>query len=190
MALKSHWDMVYQMNPADGLSWFCPHLNHSLALVTRAAPGKGDSTIDVGGGSTLVDDLLALGYGALTVLDISDASLALTRQRLGNLEARVTWQVADITTAMLPEAHYEIWHDRAVFHFLTLAGDRAAYVARVKKSLKPGGHLIIATFGPNGPLMCSDLDVVRYDHEALQQEFGSDFTLLAHEEIDHVSVQM
>ena len=188
ISLKSHWERVYQSGRPDELSWHVPHLEHSLVLITKTAPKKTASIIDVGGGeSTLVDDLLILGYSALTVLDISNACLALARKRLGVLAARVMWRAADITTATLPAANYDLWHDRAVFHFLTEAADRAAYVSQIKSSLKSGGHVVIATFGLSGPLTCSHLDVIRYDQKSLHRELGPEFTLLAYEEIAHVT---
>lgn len=185
---KSHWENVYQSRQPNELSWHAAHLEHSLVLITKAAPEKTAVIIDVGGGeSTLVDDLLTRGYRALTVLDISDSCLALARQRLGASAAKVIWRTADITSATLPAATYDLWHDRAVFHFLTEAADRAAYVVQIRNSLKPGGHLIIATFGQNGPLTCSDLGVVRYDQKSLHAELGAEFKLLAYEEIDHLT---
>lgn len=186
--MKSHWENVYQSHRPDELSWHVAHLDHSLVLITQAAPEKTAAIIDVGGGeSTLVDDLLTLGYRALTVLDISDACMARARKRLDVLAAKVIWQAADITDATLPAAQYDLWHDRAVFHFLTEAADRVAYVAQIRNSLKPGGHLVMATFAMDGPRTCSNLDVVRYDQKSLHEALGAEFTLLAHEEIDHVT---
>ena len=187
-SLKSHWENVYLSRRPDELSWHVPHLEYSLTLITKIATEKSASIIDVGGGeSTLVDDLLTLGYDALTVLDISDAGLALSQKRLGALAGLVRWQAADITTARLPVAIYDLWHDRAVFHFLTKEADRAAYLAQVKSSLKPGGHVVLATFSLDGPLTCSNLDVVRYDPKSLHSELGPEFTLVASDEIDHVT---
>jgi SAM-dependent methyltransferase len=178
MDRQQHWENVYGTKASDQVSWFRPHLETSLALVERYAPDGEVRVIDVGGGeSTLVDDLIARGYRRVTVLDISKRAIDATKARLGEQGAGVEWVASDITLAALPAAAYDIWHDRAVFHFLTAAEDRAAYVARVRRSLKRGGHLIIATFGPEGPLKCSALDVCRYDAGSLQRELGDDFRL-------------
>lgn len=137
------------------------------------------SVIDVGGGeSTLVDDLLRVGYRDISVLDISQAAVDATRQRLGAAGAVVNWWVADITQAELPGARYDVWHDRAVFHFLTDAAQREAYVRLVLRAVKPGGHVIVATFGPEGPTQCSGLDVMRYNADGLHSEFGAAFRLI------------
>jgi SAM-dependent methyltransferase len=176
---QTHWDTVYGTKAPDEVSWFRPHLETSLSFIRRSAPGTSARVIDVGGGeSTLVDDLLARGYGNLTVLDISRIAIDVTMLRLGALADRVEWLVADITSADLPSAAYDVWHDRAVFHFLTAAVDRAAYIDRVNKSVKPGGHVVIGTFGPEGPTKCSGLDVKRYDADSLYAEFGSRFRLI------------
>ena len=131
-----------------------------------------------GGESTLVDDLLAKGYRNVTVLDLSPAAIEVARTRVGENARHVNWLVADATKADLPDQCYDVWHDRAVFHFLTAEEDRTAYVERVARSMKPGGHVIIATFGPEGPTQCSGLDVVRYDAKSLHAEFGRQFRLL------------
>jgi 2-polyprenyl-3-methyl-5-hydroxy-6-metoxy-1,4-benzoquinol methylase len=175
---QQHWETVYGTKAADRVSWFRPHLETSLALVERYATDRDARVIDVGGGeSTLVDDLVARGYG-LTVLDISQTAIAATKARLGTEAGGVEWITSDITRAALPSGAYDVWHDRAVFHFLTAPEDRAAYVARVRQSLKRGGHLILATFGPDGPMKCSGLEVCRYDADSLRREFGEDFRLL------------
>ena len=122
----------------------------------------------------------------MTVLDLSEAALAESRKRLGARAGPVTWLADDITRAVLPAGAYDVWHDRAVFHFLTDPADRARYVEQVLKSVKPGGHVIVAAFGPGGPLQCSGLDGVRYSPDALPAEFGAPFRLLRHEtEIHH-----
>jgi len=176
---QNHWEQVYQNKAADAVSWFRPHLEHSLALIEKAAPSRAMSVIDVGGGeSTLVDDLLSAGYSDISVLDISQVAIDATRQRLGPVGAAVTWWVADITQAALPAARYDVWHDRAVFHFLTDDAQRRAYVRLVMHAVKPGGHVIIATFGPEGPTQCSGLDVMRYNADGLHSEFGAAFNLV------------
>jgi len=181
MSSKTHWDRVYGTKAPEAVSWYRPHLERSLEFIERAARDRSAAIIDVGGGeSTLVDDLLAKGYRNLTVLDVSPTAIRLTRQRLGRIARHVTWLTADITGATLPGRHYDIWHDRAVFHFLTTPGERLAYVRQVAHAMKPGGHVIVATFGPEGPDKCSGLDVVRYDADSLHEQFGSRFRLVDH----------
>lgn len=170
---------MYGTKSAEQVSWFRPHLETSLAWVERYAANHESAVIDVGGGeSTLVDDLIARGYRRVTVLDISERALDATRARLGAPGVDVEWIASDITRAALPAAAYDMWHDRAVFHFLTAEEDRAEYIARVRRSLKRGGYLIIATFGPEGPMKCSALDVCRYDADSLQSELGDEFRLV------------
>ena len=183
---QQHWETVYRSRAADQVGWFQPHAASSLRLIEECAD-KGARIIDVGGGtSVLVDDLLDAGYRNLTVLDLAEAALAASRTRLGARAESVRWIAADITRADLPAACYDVWHDRAVFHFLTDPADRARYVEQVLKSVKPGGHVIVAAFGPGGPLQCSGLDVMRYAPDALHAEFGAAFRLLGHEtEIHH-----
>ncbi|MFP5417805.1 MAG: class I SAM-dependent methyltransferase [Gammaproteobacteria bacterium] len=176
-----HWETVYSNRAADQVSWFQSHATASLGLI-RGCADTNAHVIDVGGGaSVLVDDLLDAGYRELTVLDLADSALAASRVRLGARAQAVNWIAADITRAGLPAARYDVWHDRAVFHFLTDPDDRARYVAQVRKSVRPGGHVIVATFGPGGPLKCSGLDVVRYAPGALHAEFGTPFRLVRHE---------
>ncbi len=179
MTIEAHWNKVYQTKAVDEVSWYRLHLETSLTLIEGAAPHKSSAVIDVGGGqATLVDDLLARGYGDVTVLDISAAAIHAAKARLGSSAAEVQWITGDITNVALTAARYDFWHDRAVFHFLTRADDRAAYVRQVAHAVKRGGHVIVATFGPEGPETCSGLDVVRYDAESLHGEFGPRFRLL------------
>lgn len=186
MQSKPHWENVYTTKSTKVVSWYQPHATLSLELIQRVANGQFMRIIDVGGGaSALVDDLLEQQAGDFSVLDISAAALAVTRQRLGARADRVTWLDGDITRAKLPAAHYDIWHDRAVFHFLTDAQDRAAYVAQVRHAVKPGGHVIVAAFAPDGPQQCSGLPVVRYAPDTLHAEFGGAFELLEHLREDH-----
>ena len=181
-----HWEGVYSGKPADQVSWFQQHAASSLRLIKGCADTNAQ-IIDVGGGaSVLVDELLNAGYRNLTVLDLAESALTASRARLGERAQSVQWIAADITQADLPAAQYDVWHDRAVFHFLIDPEDRARYVEQVLKSVKPGGHVIVATFGPGGPLQCSGLDVERYTPDALHAEFGTPFRLLGHEtEIHH-----
>jgi len=175
----AHWDKVYNTKAPDAVSWYRPHLETSLALIKRAAGGCSASIIDVGGGpSTLADDLLARGYDNVTVLDISQTALALARNRLGPAAKRVHWLLADVAHAALPPHAYDVWHDRAVFHFLTTQQDRMGYVRNVMRAVKRGGHVIVSTFGPEGPSKCSGLDVVRYDEHSLHDRFGKHFRLV------------
>jgi SAM-dependent methyltransferase len=179
MDAKTHWETVYGVKAPDAVSWFRPHLETSLALIERVAADRSVSIIDVGGGpSTLVDDLLARQYGNISVLDISATAIDATRRRLTASAQSVNWLVGDITQADLPPQSYDIWHDRAVFHFLTTPEQRVAYVERAALALKSGGFVIISTFGPDGPEKCSGLDVQRYDAGSLQAEFGDSFDLV------------
>jgi len=164
MDSQTHWENIYSTMAPDAVSWYRPHLELSLELIRRAAPELSVSISDVGGGeSTLVDDLIGQGYENITVLDISRIAIEATRKRLGAVSGRVHWLVADITDTQLEHGAYDVWHDRAVFHFLTAPNDRVAYVRQVANAVKPGGHVIVSTFGPEGPTKCSGLDVVRYD---------------------------
>jgi ubiquinone/menaquinone biosynthesis C-methylase UbiE len=176
--VRGYWDSVYATKAQHAVSWYTPHLDVSLALIERTGVGHTAAIIDVGGGeSTLVDDLITRGYDKITVLDISQTALDATRKRLGERAERVRWIVGDITQVELEVASFDVWHDRAVFHFLTNASDRAAYVKQAAAAVERGGHVIVSTFGPQGPLKCSGLDVVRYDAESLRREFGSEFEL-------------
>ena len=179
MTAKAHWETVYQDVPADAVSWFQPHARQSLDLIHRINDGRASRVIDVGGGaSTLVDDLLAEPQFDVSVLDISAAALDVARQRLQQEAGLVRWIVGDITQVALPEQAFDIWHDRAVFHFLTEPAQRAAYVEQVRRAVRPGGHVIVATFGLDGPAQCSGLPVMRYAPAALHAQFGAAFELL------------
>lgn len=173
---EEHWNAVYDRKGAEQVSWFQPHLGTSLAMIRGLGLAKSARIIDVGGGAaTLVDDMLADGYTDVSVLDISESALATSKTRLRAGASAVHWLVADITTVDLGEARYDLWHDRAVFHFLTDPAARAAYVRTALRALTPGGHIIVATFGVNGPRQCSGLDVVRYEADGLHAEFGDSF---------------
>ncbi len=181
MASRQHWETVYRTKAVDAISWYRPHLETSLAMIERAVPDRDAGIVDIGGGeATLVDDLLARGYRQLSVLDISPAAIAVAQHRLGAAAVQVTWLADDILQAALPAQRFDLWHDRALFHFLTAAGQRARYVEQLAHALKPGGHAIIATFGPQGPGQCSGLDTVRYDAASLQRELGPRFALVEH----------
>ena len=177
MERKSHWEHVYERKLPTQVSWYQPRLAVSLELLARAGLHAQTRLIDVGGGaSTLVDDLLEKGIRHLTVLDISGRALAASKARLGDRAREVDWIEADITRVSLPRK-YDIWHDRAVFHFLTDAADRRQYLKTMRGALKPDGQVIMATFSLQGPPRCSGLDVVRYSPATLQAELGEDFRL-------------
>lgn len=187
MEPQAHWERVYGTKVPTEVSWFCPHLETSLALIERVAGDRSASIIDVGGGaSTLVDDLIGGGYRNVTVLDISRTAIEYARKRLDSASQQVTWLIADITEASLPAHSYDVWHDRAVFHFLTAPAQRLAYVRRVFSAVKPGGHVLVGAFGPEGPSKCSGLDVIRYDAVSLHAEFGPRFRLVeSSQELHH-----
>jgi len=177
--MKSHWDQVYLTKARDAASWYQPHASVSLSLIRETGINLGAPIIDVGGGaSTLVDDLLELGYSTLSVLDLSEAALDAAASRLGARGDAVRWLEADITRTTFPDASVELWHDRAVFHFLNEAEDRAAYIRALVQAVKPGGHLIIGTFAENGPEKCSGLPVQRYSAQGLYSQFSSAFELV------------
>lgn len=178
---KSHWEKVYRTKQPTEVSWYRAHLDRSRELIEEAAMRRDAYIIDVGGGeSTLVDDLLARGYRNVQVLDISSTAIAVARERLGEAADRAVWLCGDVTSFAFAQHRYDVWHDRAVFHFLTAEADRIAYVRQVAHAVRPGGHVIVATFGPEGPAQCSGLDVVRYSPERLHGEFGVRFRLTKH----------
>lgn len=179
MARREHWDHIYRSTTATDVSWYQPTPTVSLELIRRVAPDLDAPIIDVGGGaSTLVDALLDAGHRDLTVLDLSGAALTVARGRLGARAAQVKWIESDVLTAPLPAAAYAVWHDRAVFHFLTDPLDRERYVAKTPEAVRPDGHVIVASFAPDGPARCSGLDVVRYSPETMHAQFGTGFRLL------------
>jgi trans-aconitate methyltransferase len=172
-----HWDQVWRTRTPQQVSWYQAEPRVSLELIAAAGIGKDAGIIDVGGGaSVLVDRLLDLGYTNLAVLDIAGAALQASRARLGSRAGAVEWYETDVT-AFEPPRRYALWHDRAVFHFLTSAVDRRQYVATLRKALQPRGTVVIATFAPDGPPKCSGLDVLRHDEATLGAELGPDFRL-------------
>jgi 2-polyprenyl-3-methyl-5-hydroxy-6-metoxy-1,4-benzoquinol methylase len=186
MQSKAHWEKVYETKPASKVSWFQAHAEQSLRLIGQTGAARDAGIIDVGGGaSTLVDDLLLAGYSNLTVLDLSAAALETTKVRLGEQAEKVTWLVGDVTQFEFQPHAYDVWHDRAVFHFLTTQEEREDYVHAVLRAVKPGGHVIVATFAEDGPDKCSGLPVMRYSPDGLHAEFGAPFTLLKQEREAH-----
>ncbi|AMO21797.1 class I SAM-dependent methyltransferase [Ramlibacter solisilvae] len=183
---KAHWEHVYETNAADAVSWYAPHLNESLEYIRRTGLPAGAAIVDVGGGeATLVDDLLDAGYRRVSVLDISETALEVCRARLGHRAGEVSWIAADVLQHPFEPRSVDIWHDRAVFHFLTDPRERMAYVSQVRKALKPGGFAIVGAFGPHGPSQCSGLPVARYSSDGLHDEFGGEFRLLDHRTMLH-----
>jgi len=184
---KAHWQNVYQQKEATEVSWFQEKPAISLELIANCRFAPFDSIIDVGGGaSVLVDHLIEHGYTNLAVLDISGAALAKSAQRLGEKAGEISCIESDVT-AFSPETKFAIWHDRAVFHFLTDAADRQNYVKTLKKALRLGGHLIIASFAIGGPEKCSGLPIVQYDASKLKAELGGAFKLLGERTEEHIT---
>lgn len=179
MEAKNHWDDVYRFKAPDAVSWYAPHLVESLAFIQRTGMPKSAAVIDVGGGeATLVDDLLRDGYSDVSVLDLSARALEVCRDRLGTRGRGVKWIAANVLEHGFAPNSVDIWHDRAVFHFLTEAHERRAYVQQALKALRPGGFAIVGTFGPEGPETCSGLTVARYDADTLHDQFGGSFSLI------------
>jgi 2-polyprenyl-3-methyl-5-hydroxy-6-metoxy-1,4-benzoquinol methylase len=188
MQTKEHWENVYSTKAADEVSWFQEHARLSLQIIRDSALAPDGRIIDVGGGaSTLVDDLLSAGFSKITVLDLSAAALAKAKARLGSRAASVQWLEANILDVTLPASAYDVWHDRAVFHFLTSESERHRYVEQVLHAVKPGGLVIVATFAEDGPEKCSGLPVMRYSTEGLHAEFGNTFELLGSQRESHLT---
>jgi trans-aconitate methyltransferase len=182
-----HWQKVYTSKGENELSWFQENPAPSLEFIDRAGANLASAIIDIGGGaSRLVDALIDRGFRAVTVLDLSEAALAAAKARLGDRAHRVQWLASDVTTWQPPQS-FDIWHDRAAFHFLTEAHDRAAYLSRLRQALKPGGHAIIATFAADGPERCSGLPVMRYDAASLAQMLGDSFALVESRSHQHIT---
>jgi SAM-dependent methyltransferase len=183
---RTHWETIYRTKDVHEVSWFQSEARRSVDLITRICPDRSAPIIDVGAGaSVLVDNLLTDGYRNLSVLDVSEAALKISRDRLGVDSAKVNWMVGDVLRVPFDDAAYTVWHDRAVFHFLTDATDRRAYVEQVRRAVRPGGYVLVATFAEDGPEYCSGLPVVRYSAEGLHSEFGTDFQLVRSEHEDH-----
>ena len=184
---QAHWQKVYKEKGEYRVSWFQERPGISLELIEAVGAKPNSAIIDIGGGaSRLVDVLVRKGYRDLTVLDLSDDAIAITRSRLAERAGTVKWLVTDVTE-WEPSRHYDLWHDRAAFHFLTNAADRAAYLDRLIRAVRPGGHAIIGTFAIDGPERCSGLPVVRYDATALSAALGRAFALIATRRHDHTT---
>jgi len=188
MNRTEHWEHVYRTKAVDTVSWYQAEPTLSLAIIAEVAPSRDARIIDVGAGaSRLPDGLLARGYQHITVLDISAAALEVTRARLGGAAAPLTWLAADVLEVSLGASAYDVWHDRAVFHFLTDAADRARYVQQLRAALRAGGYAIVATFAADGPLRCSGLETCRYSAESLAAEFGDPFELVSSHREEHTT---
>jgi ubiquinone/menaquinone biosynthesis C-methylase UbiE len=175
---KAHWEEVYAAKGEAGVSWYQAVPRLSLELICAVAPAAGGRIIDVGGGaSLLVDRLLDLPFGRIAVLDIAETALDKARRRLGERAEPVEWIAANVTEIQ-DVGTFDVWHERAVFHFLTDAADREKYVDLARRTVPGGGHLIIASFADDGPKRCSDLDVCRYNAASMAAELGESFLLI------------
>jgi ubiquinone/menaquinone biosynthesis C-methylase UbiE len=185
MDQKAHWESIYTTKAANEVSWYQNRLDTSLELVRRTGLSRDAAILDVGGGaSTLVDDLLQTGFHDITIVDLSAIALEKSKTRLGVLSRQVHWIEGEISNVQLENDHYELWHDRAVFHFMTKAEDRSAYIDTATRTVTKGGFLIMATFGLGGPTQCSGLPVERYGPQELARQFPA-FTLVDTKQEEH-----
>lgn len=188
MDVKRHWETIYRAKDETEVSWFQPEARLSLELIRGVVAGPHAAVLDAGGGaSRLVDGLLQLGFSDLTVVDISAAALEQARSRLGSDSERVRWREEDLLEASFETDSVDLWHDRAVFHFLTDPTDRRRYVEQVRRAVRPGGHVLIATFAHDGPTRCSGLEVTRYTPEGLQSELGEEFDRIRSAREEHTT---
>ena len=188
MTDKSHWEGVYRQKSANEVSWFQPHLKQSLLLISEAELPTTAAIVDVGGGAaTLVDDLLAQGFTDITVIDLATSALVQSQERLGDRAKSVRWLAGDATTELLATESVDLWHDRAVFHFLTNDAHRIAYVEQVRRCVRPGKFVVLSTFAPDGPERCSGLHVARYSPDELADTLGPAFVKLAEAREHHTS---
>lgn len=187
MQNKEHWEGFYQQQNGSEASWYQDYPQLSLLFIESAGVATDQPILDVGGGtSPLVDNLLLKGYERLAVLDISEAAIAHSRRRLGLRADHVEWHVGDVRCFESPY-RFALWHDRAVFHFLTEEADRQAYINVLKNTLEPDGHVVLATFAPHGPEECSGLPVMRYDADMLEEVLGDDFKLVESWPEEHIT---
>jgi cyclopropane fatty-acyl-phospholipid synthase-like methyltransferase len=187
MNKKDHWEEIYKDKSSIEVGWYQKEPTTSLSIIRNLPLESGDNIIDVGGGaSTLVDSLLDEGFSNITVLDLSSNALSLAKQRIGNKAQLINWKVEDVTLYSR-ERNYSLWHDRAVFHFLTDKNDREKYRKVLEESVSEGGHVIIAAFSIGGPTKCSGLDIVQYDAEKLKNELGSFFKLTTEKAEMHIT---
>ncbi|HJS40971.1 MAG TPA: class I SAM-dependent methyltransferase [Sphingomicrobium sp.] len=187
MEPREHWRQVYEAKRPDEVSWFQASPAPSLDALDRLGAGPAKSLVDVGAGAaTLADALLDRGWSDLTLVDVSEPALEASRQRLGERAGKVNWEVADIRH-WRPDRTFDVWHDRAVFHFLTEAAGRTGYKRALAEGTRPGSHVVLATFAPDGPEQCSGLPVQRYDAAALAAELGGAFRMIDHWRETHVT---
>ncbi|MFO7954148.1 class I SAM-dependent methyltransferase [Thioalkalivibrio sp.] len=188
MSTRQHWEHVYQTRATDAVGWYQAEARMSRALIEVVAPDRDAVIVDIGGGaSVLADELLAAGYRNLTVVDLSGAALAKARERIGARASEVEWQEADVLEYPFPEASLDVWHDRAVFHFLTDPDQRARYASKMRRALRSGGLVVIGTFAPDGPETCSGLPVERHSPDTLQDVFGPECVLVQSQREVHVT---
>ena len=179
MSTRQHWDDVYTTKAPEAVSWYRPHVEQSLSWVDDLSLPNSAHIVDIGGGaSTFVDDLLERDFESVSVADISAQALEHSKQRLGRRAGQVRWVVGDVTEPLFSPESVDLWHDRAVFHFLTSSSQQEAYRAQVSRCVRPGGFVIIATFAPDGPERCSGLQVARYAPQEIAATMGSGFELL------------
>ena len=182
----THWERVYQTKNFDSVSWYTPHLKTSLSIINELKSDKAKSLIDIGGGeSTLLDDLILQGHLNLSLIDISTSAVNFLKNRLVEHSDKIKWHTGDITEYSFLDEQFDFWHDRAVFHFLTKAESRQRYTELLSKSIKKGGHVLIATFSDEGPLKCSGLTVERYSVTKLSKELGYNFKLVGSKIEEH-----
>jgi ubiquinone/menaquinone biosynthesis C-methylase UbiE len=187
---EKHWRRVFQTRAPNEVSWYQPHLELSFQMISRSGVHPDSRLLDVGGGdSTLVDDLVRDGFSDVTVLDIASSAIERAKYRLGNASTKITWIESDILHAPLRNDSYDVWHDRAVFHFFINEKARREYVSRAKSALKSGAHLILATFAADGPERCSGLPTMRYSPQTLAYEVGEYFTLVESQPETHKTPQ-
>ena len=189
MSTETHWNRVYTDKAVTQVSWFQLHASQSIQLIQSLKLEPDAAIIDIGAGaSILADELLDLGYRHLTVLDISNMALRQSQQRLGDRSHLIHWKVADLLSVEFEPETYQVWHDRAVFHFLTQHQEQKRYIQQVKTAVQPLGYVIVATFAEDGPVQCSGLEVQRYSIAQLQQQFAEpDFRLVTSVQNMHIT---